>query len=797
MAENKAFQILKGHNFRVLEADGFDDIVFGCPPGMVKAFAMENKALPSHYVIPFRNLVSGRNNFDFEFIIYSFLFVNPEKKKISVYCTRDQKISFKKIIKETLFGPLFQSLLQAQFRKAAIQFKLSLQEQKRFDSFLKTVGADKKLFRLFENLLKAKASDPSLNSGIRDYFASALKKHKWLKGKKIPRTETILAQNYILCAQLKKEIDLFSLADQKDSEKFLNNLIEFHEFDKNKSVVVSGRKKNNKLKIVQTRSSAFEIIYKNKNKGTVDISHLDPPEPLPEFEFTEKPFMGVTFLGVGSGFTPKRRNSCLIMWSEGKGIMVDSVPDSFRLALNYGIVENDILYIFLSHVHSDHDTGLIESILSGKRIRVISTRIIFESFLRKLEAITCFSIDVIEGFIDFFEVEPHKKVKLPGFDSTYMTFDYSLHSIPSGRFTLAYRDETGKETVISHSGDTKYDLQLINEWNEQGFFGRKRYEEIVGFIWDADLIVHDIGGGNLHTKLKSLDHIEDKVAEKMILVHQHYDPEPHPKFRFGSEGQSVSVIPHPQKNARESSESGTTLSSNGLQKEREFLNLLPHTEVVKYQMDEVVFLQGDIGEEFYVILDGFAELIFDRNPFALYEKGIIFGELAVLYKNSRRKSTIRAKSPLTLLRIPCQLYKKNHLSRGKNQFPEFLDPVLKTVLSQGEIHGWNKGDPVFLKKRLPGEVHILLCGQVNVQDEDSQAKVVLEGGSVIGELEGAGSLPDRTSAVAATDDVYTLVMSRKRLSQIFLMVPSFQHSVYEKLRRLGSDLSAIAASSKI
>lgn len=790
LAANREFKILKGQDFRVLEAEGFESIVFGCPPGMVKEFARQNKTLPSHFVIPFRNLVRGRNNFDFEFIIYSYLFVADQKKKLSVYCTRDQKTSFRNILSETLFGPRFKNLLQAQLKKLPVQFKFSLKDQRRFNAFLQKVGADKKLFRLFSGLLKAKAGDRVIYKTIHDYFSTAVKKVKCLQGEKILHQ---LAKNYILCAQLKKEMDLFALVDQEDGDKLLDDLIEFHEFDRNHSVVICGKDKKTKLKIVQRRSSAFEIIFNSKKVAAVDVSHLDPPEPIPAGNITQKPFMGVTFLGVGSGFTPKRKNSCLIVWSEGKGIMVDSVPDSSRLAMSHGIGDNDILYIFLSHVHSDHDTGLAESILSGKRIRVISTRIIFESFLRKLEAITCFPIDVIEEFIDFFEVEPNKSVKLPGFKRTYMTFDYSLHSIPSGRFRLTYKDEKEKETVISHSGDTKYDLRLINDWYEQGFFSKKRYEEILGFIWDADLIIHDIGGGNLHTKLKSLDHIEDKVAEKMILVHQHFDPEHHTKFKFAEEGQTVSLISQTQGAKLGKNDAGKTVFIP------DFLSQLEKSELIQFQMDELVFSKGDLGEDYYLILGGFAELIFDGKPFALYETGKIFGELAITAKNHRRKATIRAKSPLTLLRIPGRLYKKDDLPGNRKQpnpkkeatdFPEFPDPSLGALLSFGKINCWGKGENIFSGKSFSDETHILLSGKVEVQRENSPGKVILEGGCVIEEPQECGLI----LATVLTNNVCTLVVNREGIRRVFQMFPTFKESLDEKTGKLESDLASIAAS---
>ncbi|NIQ01793.1 MAG: hypothetical protein GWM98_16490, partial [Nitrospinaceae bacterium] len=64
-----------------------------------------------------------------------------------------------------------------------------------------------------------------------------------------------------------------------------------------------------------------------------------------------------------------------------------------------------------------------------------------------------------------------------------------------------------------------YDAEKIENWYRQGVLSRKRREGVLGFIWDADLILHDVGGGTLHTKLKALDPLPDSIAERLVLVH--------------------------------------------------------------------------------------------------------------------------------------------------------------------------------------------------------------------------------------------------------------------------------------
>lgn len=798
MAGKRNIEIISGYNYRVLEGEGVESVAFGCPPGMVKDFVRRKKKLPHHFVIPFRTFVSGRNNFDFEFIIYSFLFGGIQKGKISVYCNKDQEIRFKNILNETLFGPRFKYLLQAQFRNTFQKANFTPPELKKLDTFIEKVAGDNKMFRQFDDLLKSHASDKGVSKKINQCIETLVSKHKWLLGKKIPRLVSVLAREYIICAQLKKEMDLFSLSNEAGREKFINNLINFRLFEKDKPLLIPGRDKRLKIKIVQKRPSAFDIFCNKEKVGMVDISHLDPPNPLPEYDLIEKPFMGVTFIGVGSGFTGKRRNSSLIVWSEGKGIMVDAVPDSVRLSLRLGIVESDILYVFLTHVHSDHDTGLAEMILSGKRLRIISTRIIFESFLRKMEAITYFSVEAIEKFIDFFEVEANKPTRLPGFDNTVFTFDYSLHSIPAGRFTLAYKDKTGKETVISHSGDTKFDLAQINECYRQGYFSRQRHEAILGFIWDADLIIHDVGGGKLHTKLQSLESVEESVAKKMVLVHQHYEPEPHSKFRFAAEGQTIALIPGSHETARKPR---GRLPEKKSSPAPELPALLKNSEVVKYQVDEIVFSQGDPGDEFYIILDGFSELIFNDKSFAIYERGRIFGELASTTGYPWRKATIRAKSPLTLLKVPnrvsARLTKTAKIPSNRKRptpFYSSLDPGLVAALTLGKIYNWNQNERISSRESSSKIAHILLFGKVEIHRKDGLASVPFDPWDVIGNSREKAACVNPVFALAKAHEVYTIGISVKNIERVFQMFPKFRDATYKKNTKREADLYSVASS---
>lgn len=172
---------------------------------------------------------------------------------------------------------------------------------------------------------------------------------------------------------------------------------------------------------------------------------------------------------------------------------------------------------------------------------------------------------------------------------TYLTFDYSLHSIPAGRFKIRYAKPGCEEKTLSHSGDTKYDVTLIENWYRKGNFTEKRRDQILGFVWDADLIVHDVGGGLLHTEESALDVQPESVVDKMILVHQHSPPNADNRYHYASEGSISTLIPsNPEfEESRIDCIKPITLFRN--LDDSELMKILNNSEVQHFETAESVF----------------------------------------------------------------------------------------------------------------------------------------------------------------------------------------------------------------
>jgi len=69
------------------------------------------------------------------------------------------------------------------------------------------------------------------------------------------------------------------------------------------------------------------------------------------------PAFGITILGCSHGFDPSGSTSGYIIWSNGRGIMIDPPAYSTQLLKKMGIPSFLIGWIIISHTHADHDSG--------------------------------------------------------------------------------------------------------------------------------------------------------------------------------------------------------------------------------------------------------------------------------------------------------------------------------------------------------------------------------------------------------------------------------------------------------
>jgi CRP-like cAMP-binding protein len=81
---------------------------------------------------------------------------------------------------------------------------------------------------------------------------------------------------------------------------------------------------------------------------------------------------------------------------------------------------------------------------------------------------------------------------------------------------------------------------------------------------------------------------------------------------------------------------------------RELATVAQQTDEVDVDSGAVIAREGDFGHEFFVIIDGTAEVLRGDAPIAELGPGEFFGEMALIDED-RRTATVKAISPMRLL----------------------------------------------------------------------------------------------------------------------------------------------------
>ena len=245
-----------------MKTKDYGEIVFGCPPGIVKEFLRLKKPLPSKYIISSKTFCDNLNNFDFEFIVYSYLFTRASGSSVSAYCLPEQEKRFRDILNETLFGPRMDQLLESQSNKLLNEKCLDAKSRKNLQTLLrKNLSKSKSISILFDNLLREHKSEQQISKQIKHFIEDKfLSKNQSILKSGIKNLSKKLTKIYLQCAQLKKENDLFSLAKERDRDSFISKIVKFHHTNKSNTCVIDGLKnKSKKLKIQEVKPGSLKF----------------------------------------------------------------------------------------------------------------------------------------------------------------------------------------------------------------------------------------------------------------------------------------------------------------------------------------------------------------------------------------------------------------------------------------------------------------------------------------------------------------------------------------------------------
>jgi len=243
--------------------------------------------------------------------------------------------------------------------------------------------------------------------------------------------------------------------------------------------------------------------------------------------------------GVGNAFSRQHYGMNFLLQKDGFLLAVDC-PDSYRKALQehafqHGVdgqsrtVDVDAIdAIIITHLHGDHVNGL-EMSLAYRRYAAggsweihTSPDVAADLWERRLQVSlgTSYNGETYDklGPADYYQLHEIPWGEPRRIGPFEITTRPTRHHIP----TMAMRVSDGEHT-LGYSCDTAYDPELI-DW-----------------LADADLIIHETSFGPGHTPLKDLMALPAGLREKMIVGHLPENFMPIDELEFARQGARYSV----------------------------------------------------------------------------------------------------------------------------------------------------------------------------------------------------------------------------------------------------------------
>ena len=300
--------------------------------------------------------------------------------------------------------------------------------------------------------------------------------------------------------------------------KLTEKFVKYEEFFRLKKDTFASIKfkeiKENGIKIgdisIKQISPVSFVAETDTKKEYIDISiknHIQPFFNVPTVQNYVPIKHGITIIGSGNGFSQYEENTSSIVYSDYIPIFVDGSPWEEYYTSALGIDNSDYSIFVLTHNHDDH-SSILNLILYNKKVIILTTSYIFDSFVNKTSAILDIPQSIIREEIKFIELTPNITKRIYGID---FTAHETVHSIP----TIGIR--IGKILI---SGDTAWGSTL-DIMEKESFLSTEEKEKINSIPYDkeADFIFMDSGGNIVHPNINELNQLPKENKRKLILNH--------------------------------------------------------------------------------------------------------------------------------------------------------------------------------------------------------------------------------------------------------------------------------------
>jgi CRP-like cAMP-binding protein len=533
---------------------------------------------------------------------------------------------------------------------------------------------------------------------------------------------------------------------------------------------------------------------------------------------TERPRFGVTPLGTSHGFDPSGDFTSFVIWIHGKGILVDPSPEALTYLDRIGVAPLDVPYVFLTHVHSDHDGGLIAKLLGGSRTCVIASDPVFRAFTEKARLITGHDFER-EGLVEHVSANPGHRVQV-SVSGELVQFEtrWNLHPIPTNGFKVTFAGRT-----FGYSGDTQYDPATLAEFRERWKLPESHVEDLMHFFWTptgqptVDLLYHEAGIPPIHTDKENLRALPAAVTDRMSLVHiaDQDMPEGFVPGKPRLWATEALLPPTPSSRERLLLETMRLVAYLHDIPAETLATLLREGDVVAHAPGELIVRKGPVEKNqtlyFHIVTDGRVSVRDGRRVIATLAKTDTFGEWGISHQRGFRVADVVADRPSQTIRLAEEQYRwlvakhpviQERLSKIRNLLPRLqlaqararlkaeaelgvrsvIESMTASQLSSLAIFAivqtFTQGERVIVEGAEADGFYILLSGHLAVGVADRNFGELGEG-DVFGELgllEGGTRSADVTVVSA---DAEMLFMSSRSFQNLLQTVPTFAWGVWE------------------
>ncbi|KAL4426292.1 hypothetical protein ABPG74_006549 [Tetrahymena malaccensis] len=697
------------------------NVQYGFPPETVKDSINMQLKVPTHFIVPSQRFdkQANLNVAEFEFPAYYNYFIH--KKKINLICDPECKSAIRNAFQETLCGPLSHDKLQDDFHFSY--------PKSGFPDFFKE-----------RSILSGAIQDPSFHTEVDTLLSFSLFDHN--NSVELKQDQNVVKIQRV--HNLEQDINYFKIFD---NGKEIANI-------KDQCNLVCQELKMDRHSSLEDLEDILKDLNSNKKVNPKIGSGLEL-EVIPNIRDTfQPPDFGVTVLGSSHGFDPCGHTTGFVIWCYGKGIMVDPPPFSNDYLKKMGINPDKISAIIITHCHADHDAGAFEKILLEKKIEVITTRTIMNSFLRKYSNVTGMRREEIRKLFVFRPVVIGSRMKIFGGS---FNFFYSFHVIPCIGFDI----ELNKKSLY-FSADTFYCPIKLKKYFEWGYLQQERYQQLANIDFDKfDLILHEAGVPPIHTAQESFMHLSAKAKQNLYLVHiANKDLKKELGLKIAKSGIEHTIVLIPANANKEMTQlKRLDLVSNidifqslTIKNVRYLLDCL---EVLEVKKGELIFPENSIGNKFFIVECGMVKIVSRNNKDfeSFIGPGDYFGEISLIDESHTRKASAFAEKDCVLLTLERHdfqflfgeedgsgevLKRLKELTEARkkfvivyleknslfNQLEKSQKVILEMIVKEKKFL---KSEQIWKKGEKPYGIYIVKEGECIYEKQDIPAKIVRQG----------------------------------------------------------------------